>query len=73
MDDDPGAAQQLEEYIDSISKKHSIPKHKIQGYIVCGNPSKETLNEANLSNRNYQVKTYKIALELPWLKSLLKD
>ena len=73
LDDDPGAAQQLEEYIDSISKKHSIPKHKIQGYIVCGNPSKETLNEANLSNRNYQVKTYKIALELPWLKSLLKD
>ena len=63
----------MEEYIASISKKYSIPKNKIHGYIVCGNPSKETLKEASVSNRNYRVLTYKIALEFPWLKSLLKD
>ena len=71
LDDDPAAPQQLEEYIDAISKKNRIPKHKIKGYIVCGNPSKDTIKEARLPCRNYQVLTYKISLEFPWLETLL--
>lgn len=73
LDDDPTAPQQLEEYINAISEKNKIPKNKIKGYIVCGNPSDKTIEEAKLPNRNYEVLTYKLVLEFPWLKELLID
>lgn len=71
LGDDPTAPQQLEEYINAISKETKIPKDKIKGYIVCGNPSKKTLKEAKAPQRKYEVLKYEINLEFPWLKDIL--
>lgn len=71
LDDDPRAPEQLEEYINALSHENKIPKDKIKGYIVCGNPSPETYEEA--SNRKYEVLTYKINLGFPWLKKILES
>ena len=69
LDDDPNAPEQLEEYINAISEENKILKDKIKGYIVCGNPSLETRKEAD--DRKYEVLTYKINLDFPWLKKIL--
>lgn len=70
LDDDPTAPEQLEEYIKAISEQNKIARDKIRGYIICGNPSPETCKEA--ADRKYEVLTYKINLEFPWLKKILE-
>jgi len=71
LDDNPTAPQQLEEYINAICEENRIPKDKIKGYIVCGNPSQETYKEAAADHRGYKVLTYDIKLDFPWLKDIL--
>lgn len=63
--DDPNAAKQLSEYINSIVNKSSIRHKDIQGVIVCGKASKETEEEAR--KRGYKVVEYTLSLDFPKL------
>lgn len=69
VDDDVKAPKQLKEYIESIVVKEKIPPEKIKGYIICGNPSQETIEKA--SDFGFEVIEYKLKLDFPKLDKIL--
>jgi hypothetical protein len=69
VEDDTNAPQQLQDYITAIMREHDLPREKIKGYIICGNPSDETRRKAR--DLNFGVLEYTLRLQFPDLKDIL--
>lgn len=61
LDADDNAPKQLKGYIDGIKKKNKLKK--VNGIIICHNPSQKLCEEAN--KYNYEVLEYSVEMSVP--------
>ncbi len=62
LDNDVGAPDQLEEYIDAIVENGDIPRNKIKGIIICGRYSEETEKRARA--KGFKIYNYELDLNI---------